>query len=227
MNLKASVASQRAFGNPLLAPLVSTHASATQVSPPCEWRGVSGVVLAQPSTWLLKRVLTGLASPSSSHLRENVRGVRSVRRHPPGTPPYKWRFRARRLSKYLWHRRLAPLPVPAIASTQLSIAVVFRGTPTKKPPLVSPARGRGRKGRGRTHHENAAYSRLPPETMFAESPPHVPMGAIRAKTHHGRERSDPRSGHGSASGMTGMDAGRAGCPCPTLAPVGGMRENLK
>ena len=84
-----------------------------------------------------------------------------------------------------------------------------------------PARGRGRKGRGRTHHENAAYSRLPPETMFAESPPHVPMGAIRAKTNDGRERSDPRSGHGSASGMTGRDAGLAGCPCPTLAPAGG------
>ena len=33
-------------------------------------------------------------------------------------------------------------------------------------------------------------------TAFAGSPPHIPMGAIRAKTHHGRERSDTRSGHG-------------------------------
>jgi hypothetical protein len=73
MSLKASVAPQPAFGHPLLAPLVSTHASATQVSPPCE----GGVVLAQPRTGLLKGILTGLASPRSSHLRENVRGVRS------------------------------------------------------------------------------------------------------------------------------------------------------
>ncbi len=36
MSLKASFALQPAFGHPLLAPLVSTHASATQVSPPCE-----------------------------------------------------------------------------------------------------------------------------------------------------------------------------------------------
>jgi predicted nucleic acid-binding protein len=33
MNLKASVAPQPAFGHPLLAPLVSTHTSVTQVSP--------------------------------------------------------------------------------------------------------------------------------------------------------------------------------------------------
>ncbi len=45
----------------------------------------------QPSTGLLKEILTGLASPRSSQFRENVRGVRSVRRHPPNpkrtTPP--------------------------------------------------------------------------------------------------------------------------------------------
>ncbi len=85
MNLKASVAPQSAFGHPLLAPLVSTHASATQVSPPCEG-GVRGVVRAKPSTGLLKGILTGLASPRTFHLRESVRGVRSVRRHPPEHP---------------------------------------------------------------------------------------------------------------------------------------------
>ena len=36
MNLKASVTLQPASGHPLLAPSVSTHASATQVSLPCE-----------------------------------------------------------------------------------------------------------------------------------------------------------------------------------------------
>ncbi len=59
MNLKASVAPRPAFGHPLLAPLVSTHASATLVSPPCEG-GVRGVVPAEPNTGLQKGFSPGL-----------------------------------------------------------------------------------------------------------------------------------------------------------------------
>ena len=44
MNLKASVAPHPAVGNPHLAPLGSTHASANQVSPPLRRGGRGGVL---------------------------------------------------------------------------------------------------------------------------------------------------------------------------------------
>jgi hypothetical protein len=51
MNVKASVAPQPAFGHPVIKRLVSTHAYATQVSPPCEGGagfGVEELVLYKP-----------------------------------------------------------------------------------------------------------------------------------------------------------------------------------
>ena len=44
MNLKASVAPQPAFGHPLLAPLASRRASATQVSLPLRRGGSEGMI---------------------------------------------------------------------------------------------------------------------------------------------------------------------------------------
>jgi hypothetical protein len=85
MNLNASVAPQPAFGHPLFAPLVSIHVSATQVSPPCEG-GAGGGGHGATEYRAFKGILTGVASPRSSHLRENVGGVRSACHHPPEPP---------------------------------------------------------------------------------------------------------------------------------------------
>ncbi len=79
MSLKARVAPQPAFGRPLLALLVSTHASATQISPPCEG-GVRGVAPAEP--WPVRGSRAGRASRNRRLGR--ARSLCPV--HPPNPP---------------------------------------------------------------------------------------------------------------------------------------------
>ncbi len=90
MNLKASVAPQPALGHSLLAPIGLYTCIRDSSFPPLQRGGQGGWSRAQPSTGLLKGILTGRASPRSSHLQENVRGVRSVRRPPRTAPSQGW-----------------------------------------------------------------------------------------------------------------------------------------
>jgi len=87
-------------------------------------------------------------------------------------------------------------------------------SPRATPRSPFPARGRGRRGRGRKTQAISPQA-TPLNHPLPHSPPHWHLGGNASKNPRRRPRSGLPAGDGSAIAMTGRDAGRGYCPLPT------------